>query len=100
MNDEILIHIQIADKKYPVWLKRSDEYIARKAAKQIQTLIDQRRQQYDPKKVSEWDALAMVALQLSIENLQLEEKNDTTPFTAKITELTGEITDYLKENKL
>ena len=38
----------------------------------------------------------MVTFQLSIENLQLEDRNDTKPFTDKIQELTSDLEDYLR----
>ncbi|WP_080906015.1 cell division protein ZapA [Parabacteroides sp. Marseille-P3160] len=99
MDDQILIHVQIAERKYPVWVRRSDEELARKAAKQIQNKINQYQQYFAKEKVSAWDALAMVTFQLSIENLQLEEKNDTIPIMDKIKDLAGELTNYLKDNK-
>ena len=43
------------------------------------------------------DLLAMVTFQLSVENLKLEDKNDTSPFTEKIQELTDELESYLKD---
>lgn len=99
MDDQILIHVQIAERKYPVWVKRSDEQLARMAAKQIQHKISQYQQFFAKEKVSSWDALAMVTFQLSIENLQLEEKNEMAPVMEKMKEMMGKITDYLKDNK-
>ena len=43
------------------------------------------------------DLLAMVAFQLSMSNLQLEDKNDTSPITDKVQELTSELEKYLKD---
>jgi len=43
------------------------------------------------------DLLAMVTFQLSVENLKLEDKNDTSPFTEKIQELTDELESFLKD---
>ncbi|MCD8194018.1 MAG: hypothetical protein LUD74_05635 [Tannerellaceae bacterium] len=45
------------------------------------------------------DLLAMVALQLSMHNLQLEDRNDTTPFTDKIFRLTDQIEEYLSKRE-
>ena len=41
----------------------------------------------------------MVAFHLSVENLQLEQKNDTSPFTEKIQELTKQLESFLKDSK-
>ena len=76
MDDKFLIHLDIAEKSYGLWIDRKDEQLARDAAK---------------------DLLAMVAFQLSMTNLQLEDKNDTSPITDKIQELTGELEQYLKD---
>ncbi|MEG1543486.1 MAG: cell division protein ZapA [Tannerellaceae bacterium] len=97
MDDKFLIHLDIADKSYGLWINRSEEELARNAAKQIRDKINQYRLNFAQSDVDVKDLLAMVAFQLSISNLQLEEKNDTTPFTEKIQQLTGELEQYLKD---
>jgi cell division protein ZapA len=91
------IHIEIARKAYSLRINREEEELARKAAKQIKTLFDQYQTKY-PKSADEKDCLAMAALQLSIENLQLEKRNDTTPFVEKIQQMTNLLETYLEEN--
>ena len=71
--------------------------MARDAAKQIRNKINQYRQNFAQSDVDVKDLLAMVAFQLSMTNLQLEDKNDTSPITDKIQELTGELEQYLKD---
>jgi cell division protein ZapA len=88
-NEKFLIHIDIADKTYPLRIRRSEEELARKAAKQIKTLSGQYRAKYLKSVRNDTDILAMVAFQLSIEKLQQEERNDTTPFTDKIQQMTN-----------
>lgn len=95
MDEEFLINIEIAGKKYPLTIKRRDEELARAAAAQINSKILQYRQHFAVD-VDMKDLLAMVAFQLSMHNLQLEEKNDTSPFTEKIQALTSEVEGYLK----
>lgn len=95
MDEEFLINIEIAGKKYPLTIKRRDEELVRAAAAQINSKILQYRQHFAVD-VDMKDLLAMVAFQLSMHNLQLEEKNDTSPFTEKIQELTSEVEEYLK----
>ena len=41
--------------------------------------------------------IAMVAYQFALENLQLKDRNDTEPYTAKIKELTEVLETYFKE---
>lgn len=97
MDDKFLIHLEIADKSYGLWINREDEQLARNAAKQIRTKMNQYRQNFAQSDVDVKDLLAMVAFQLSMHNLQLEEKDDTSPFTEKIQQLTVQLEGYLKE---
>lgn len=96
MDNDFLIHLEIAEKDYGLRIKRSDEEITRAAAKQIRDKIDQYRKRYSKTAVDVKDLLAMVALQLSVANLQLEQKNDTGPFEEKIQQLGKELEEYLK----
>ena len=97
MDDKFLILLDIAEKSYGLWIDRKDEQLARDAAKQIRNKINQYRQNFAQSDVDVKDLLAMVAFQLSMTNLQLEDKNDTSPITDKIQELTGELEQYLKD---
>ena len=96
MDDKFLINIVIAGKKYPLTIRRQEEELARAAADQINTKILQYRQHFAAE-VDTKDLLAMVAFQLSMQNLELEGKNDTSPFTDKIQELTTALESYLKK---
>ena len=96
MDEEFLINIVIAGKKYPLTIKRHEEELARAAADQINSKILQYRQHFAVE-VDTKDLLAMVTFQLSVENLILEDKNDTSPFTEKIQELTDKLESYLKD---
>lgn len=95
MGDKFLIHVEIAGKSYGIRINRSEEQEAREAVRQIRMKMDQYRKKYSEVDVK--DLLAMVTFQLSVENLKLEEKNDTSPFTEKIQELTDELDSYLKD---
>lgn len=95
MDEQFVINIDIAGKKYPLTIKRSEEELARAASAQINSKILQYRQHFAVD-VDIKDLLAMVAFHLSIHNLQLERKNDTSPFTEKIQQLTTELEAYLK----
>ena len=89
MDEEFLINIVVAGKKYPLTIKRHEEELARAAASQYR--------QHFAVEVDTKDLLAMVAFQLSMHNLELEKRNDTNPFTDKIQELTTELEGYLKK---
>ena len=95
MDDKCLIHVEIAGKSYGIRINRSEEQVAREAVRQIRKKMDQYRKKYSDVDVK--DLLAMVTFQLSVENLKLEAKNDTSPFTEKIQELTDELESFLKD---
>lgn len=98
MGDKFLIHIEIAGRRYPLTILRSDEERARKAAAQINSKMFQYRHELfenDPS-VDAMDLLAMTAFQLSFQNLHYEEVNETTPFVEKINQLKKELEEYMK----
>lgn len=97
MDDKIKIKLQIADSYYPLTIPREDEEIIRRAAKQINDKLNKYRAHFpnlEPEKF-----LAMVALDLSADNLRLKMKNDTQPFVDKIKELTIELEEYFSKEK-
>jgi len=101
MKDKLLIKINIGGKLFPLVINRNEreEIIARNAAAQINGKLEQYRQKYSSTKLSPDDLLSMVALQLSQENLQLEERNDTSVFEERIKTWALEIEDYLNKQK-
>lgn len=95
MNDKIKVNLQIADNNYPVWIERSEEEMVRKAAKQVNFKLNKYRERFPT--VGTDRLLGMIAYDFSLENLKLEERNDTMPYTEKVRELTAELEDYLKK---
>ena len=75
MNETFLIHIEIAGRRYPITIQRDKEEEMRAAAKQINQKILQYQSKYGTQ-LDTQDMLAMVALQLSVENLTWEDKHD------------------------
>lgn len=98
MDNKFRIHVEIAGKEYGLWIERSEEEMVRSAAKQLRRKLSQYRNTYTKHHSSERDFLAMAALQLSIENLQWKEKNDTRPFTDTILRATHDLEEYLKDS--
>ena len=95
MNDKIKINLQIADSNYPLTINREEEEIVREAAKQVNIRLNKYREAY--KSLAPEKIIAMVAYQFALENLQLKDRNDTEPYTAKIKELTEVLETYFKE---
>ena len=99
MDDKFLIHVELAGKNYGLRILRSEEEVARAAARQLQQMLDRYRQAFSYREVDIKDLLAMVAFQLSMDNLELKQINDATAFARKLEELTGEVEDCLEKNK-
>lgn len=94
-DDKIRINLIMAGITYPLVIRRSDEEIYRKAAKEVETYINKYKEKY-PKVANEM-ILAMVAYHFSLKSLLEEDRNDTKPFTDKIKELTDEMESYMNE---
>ena len=95
MNDKIKVNLQIADSNYPLTINRQEEEMVREAAKQVNIRLNAYREYYknlEPEKI-----IAMVAYQFSLEKLQLMQRNDTTPYTEKVKELTELLEDYFQK---
>jgi cell division protein ZapA len=86
MNDTIKINLNIADAYYPITIQRDEEELMRRAAKQVNERLNLYREKYRTQPLDR--LLAMVAYQFAQEKLMLEKKNDTSPYKAKIEELT------------
>lgn len=98
MDDKFLIHIEIAGRRYPLTILRSEEERAREAAAQINSKMFQYRHELfeNDSSVDAMDLLAMTAFQMSFRNLELEKANETAPFIKKIGQLMQELEDCMK----
>ena len=96
MNDKIKINLQIADSNYPLTINREEETV-REAAKQVNIRLNAYREHY--RNVAPEKIIAMVAYQFSLEKLQLLQRNDTQPYTAKIEELTEMLEEYFRNEE-
>ena len=97
MNDKIKINLQIADSYYPLTINRDEEETVREAAKQVNIRINAYREHYQ--NISSERIIAMVAYQFALETLQLKDRNDTQPYTAKIEELTEMLEEYFRNEE-
>ncbi len=100
MGDEkFLLTLEIAGRKYPLRIKRSDEQAFRAAEKRIDKKLNQYRVAFgsENSKLSTQDFLAMTAIQALAENFSLGDRNNTKPFEDKIDSLISELDDYLKK---
>jgi len=95
-NDEFKIQLRVADKAYPIFCKRSEEGIFRKAAAAINDRILQYSSRFSGTKLELKDLLTMAAIHISVENLLLKQKEDTSPLLEKIEWLDKELEEYLQ----
>jgi cell division protein ZapA (FtsZ GTPase activity inhibitor) len=97
MDDKLSIRVNIADRYYPLKIKRDEEERIRKAARLINERVLQYKQRYADKDVL--DFLAMTALQLVTRMVELEEKQDIVPLVESIRELNEELDEYIREEE-
>ena len=98
MDDEFLINILVAGKRYSIMIRRDEEEMFRKAAKWIDKKVMAYHGKYETP-LEKQDILALIALQAVVEQLEMEEKNDMSPFEEKIQELDNELEKYLKDTE-
>ncbi|MDD4009030.1 MAG: cell division protein ZapA [Fermentimonas sp.] len=99
MGDEkFLLTLEVAGRRYPLKVKRSEEQAFRTAAKQIDIKVNQYRVAFGANpNLTTQDFMAMAAIQALAENFSLGDKNNTKPFEDKIDSLINELDNYLKK---
>jgi len=95
-NDEFKIQLRVADKVYPIFCKRSEEWLFRKAATAINDKIFQYGSRFAEAKLELKDLVTMAAIHISAENLLLKQKEDTSPMLKQIELLDKELEEYLQ----
>ena len=96
MDSGFQIKLQIGGRFYPLIIDRKDEEKVRKAARVINEKFGQYQQRYPDKDGQ--DFLAMAAFQFVLKLIDLEEKNNETPLTSAIEELTEELEEFMQKN--
>ena len=100
MGDEkFLLTLEIAGRKYPLKINKSEEEAFRSAEKKINLKINQYRVALggDKSNLTTQDFVAMTAIQALAENFTLGDKNNTKPFEDKIDSLIVDLDNYLKK---
>jgi cell division protein ZapA len=96
LNDEFQIQLKIADKYYPLNCKRSEEWIIRKAASNINNKLIQYSSAYSKANFEIKDLLALVAFHVSLENLTTQKNEDVSPLWDRFEQLNKELETYLE----
>jgi len=98
MDDTFTINLYIADKHYPLRIKRSEEELVRAAARLVNDRVTQYRNHFktEDSELELKDLLAMAACQIAIRALKAEERTDNNPYVDSIKQLNQELEDLLK----
>ena len=96
MTDDMLsIKVQIAERFYPLKIKRQDEEKIRKAARLINDKVLQYKQRYTDKDAQ--DFMAMAALQFVISLIDCEQQQNVVSLEEELGSLSSELDEILKE---
>ncbi|MFO7934100.1 MAG: cell division protein ZapA [Bacteroidales bacterium] len=94
MEEQLSIKVQIAERFYPLKIKRQDEEKIRKAARLINDKILQYKQRYTDKDTQ--DFIAMAALQFVISLLDCEQQQNVVSLEEELGSLSSELDEMLK----
>jgi len=94
MENMLSIKVQIAERFYPLKIKRQDEEKIRKASKLINDKVLQYKQRYTDKDAQ--DFLAMAALQFVINLIDCEQQQNVVSLEEELGSLSSELDELLK----
>jgi cell division protein ZapA len=94
-EDMLSIKVQIAERFYPLKIKRQDEEKIRKAARLINDKVLQYKQRYTDKDTQ--DFMAMAALQFVISLIDCEQQQNVVSLEEELGSLSSELDELLKE---
>lgn len=94
-NNKLTIRININERFYPLKIENKDEEKVRKAAKNINSMINKYREVFNDKDGQ--DLLAMVALQLGKKVIDLDDNYQLSEIVDDIKTLNQDIELFIKE---
>ena len=94
MEDMLSIKVQIAERFYPLKIKRQDEEKIRKASKLINDKVLQYKQRYTDKDTQ--DFMAMAALQFVINLIDCEQQQNVVSLEDELGILNSDLDELLK----
>jgi cell division protein ZapA (FtsZ GTPase activity inhibitor) len=95
VEEQLSIKVQIAERFYPLKIKRKDEEKIRKAARLINDRILQYKQRYTDKDTQ--DFIAMAALQFVINLLDCEQQQNVVSLEKELVDLSSELDELLNK---
>ncbi len=94
-DDFFTIQLNIAEKIHKLRCRRSEEALARKAARQVNETILKYGGFFNNSQLELKDLLAMTAFHFSMENMKMKDREDVSPVYDKLQSLSLEIEEYL-----
>ncbi|MEN8155961.1 MAG: cell division protein ZapA [Bacteroidota bacterium] len=94
MEEQLSIKVQIAERFYPLKIKRTDEEKIRKAARLINDKVLQYKQRYTDKDAQ--DFMAMAALQFVINLQDCEQQQNVVSLEKELADLSDNLDELLK----
>jgi len=94
-EDMLSIKVQIAERFYPLKIKRQDEEKIRQAARLINDKVLKYKQRYTDKDTQ--DFMAMAALQFVINLIDCEQQQNVVSLDEELGSLSSELDELLKE---
>lgn len=95
MNDKFKINLRIADRLYPLYIRRDEEMMVRKAARLVDKKLATYMERFQGGELTTQNFLAMIAFQFSYDYLKLSETRDVDVVLENIQEIDRELDDYL-----
>ncbi len=95
LSDTFTIRVNIADRYYPLKIKRSDEAKVRNAAKKINDTVFQYRKVYSDKDAQ--DFLAMAALQFVTKLSDLDDQQSGSKYLEELQEMSQQLDAALEK---
>ncbi len=88
-DERFKINLQVAGKYYPLTILRSEEEKIRKAAKLINEKVERYKKQFDSGDNA--DYIAMAAVQLVVQLVEIQDKVDVSPIMDTLRNLDQEL---------
>ena len=97
MDEEFVINLRVDNVMYPIKIKRSDEEVYRRAAREIDYKLGQYKSNFtgDSRDLQTKDYMAMTAIQAVADKGKFEMRGEF--FEEKVKALTDELDEFLKK---
>lgn len=96
-SDKLVIKLMIGHQLYPISVKRDQEEIFRKAAKEINEKIQRYQTTYPNQGHEKYMSIALLDFAVKVQ--QIERSNETAPYNQALEQLTLEIEQALGEKR-